>query len=209
MEGPVLETGGTANLTTIAQPCVLRSVGPEQHVLSNQSRRAAVYIGGGALLVAWLAAANTTRRPDPPAPAPIEHARADEPDLALLQNEGTKLRERLAHAPSPSVTPRNPFSFAPAPAVPSAPSRRIAAASLDAVPVAPPPPLPLILMGIAEQPSASGTQRTAILGGSGDEIYMVTVGQTIAARYSVTAIGVDAIEMKDLSTGGLRRLALR
>jgi len=75
-------------------------------------------------------------------------------------------------------------------------------------PVAP-PPLPLILMGIAEQPSASGAQRTAILGGSGDEIYMVTVGQTIAARYTVTAVGVDAIELKDLSTGGLRRLALR
>ena len=47
MEGPVLETGGTANLTTTAQPCVLPSVGPEQHVLSNQSRRGAVYIGGG------------------------------------------------------------------------------------------------------------------------------------------------------------------
>jgi len=183
-------------------------VGREQHVLSNQSRRGAVYIGGGALLVAWLAAANTTRRPDPPAPAPSEHPRADEPDWALLQNEGTMLRERLAHAPSPSVTPRNPFSFASAPAVPSAPSRRIAAASVDVAPVAP-PPLPLILMGIAEQPSASGAQRTAILGGSGDEIYMVTVGQTIAARYTVTAVGVDAIELKDLSTGGLRRLALR
>jgi hypothetical protein len=64
-------------------------------------------------------------------------------------------------------------------------------------------------MGIAEQASASGPARTAILGGSGDDVYMVTVGQTIAARYSVTAIGVDAIELKDLATGGFRRLALR
>ena len=181
---------------------------PEQHVWSNQSRRAAVYVGGGALLVAWLAAANTTRRSDPPVPAVTEHARAEETDLALLQNEGTTLRERLAQAPSPSDTSRNPFSFAAAPALPPPSSRRIAAASVDAAPIAP-PPLPLTLMGIAEQPSASGTQRTAILGGSGDEIFLVTVGQTIAARYSVTAIDVDAIEMKDLSTGGFRRLALR
>jgi hypothetical protein len=73
----------------------------------------------------------------------------------------------------------------------------------------PPPPLPLTLMGIAENPGADGPVRTAVLGGSGDEIYVVTVGQTIAARYSVTAIGADAIELKDLSTGGLRRLAMK
>jgi hypothetical protein len=168
-----------------------------------------VYVGGGALLVAWLAAANTARNPDPPVSGVMEHDDGDRADLTILQNEGTKLRERLAHAPAPSDTPRNPFSFAAAPASRSATSRRIAAGSIQEAPPTAPPPLPLTLMGIAEQPSPSGPQRTAILGGAGDEIFMVTVGQTVAARYSVTAVDVDAIELKDLSTGGFRRLALR
>ena len=175
-------------------------------MLSKQAGRAAVYVGGGALLVAWLASANT-RAPDPPALAVPEHAAAAD-DLAILQNEGAQLRHRLASAPAPS-TLRNPFSFAPARAVRAPASHRAAPPSaLDETPVAR-PPLPLTLMGIAEQPAASGPVRTAILGGAGDEIYMVTVGQTIAARYSVTAIDVDAIELKDLATGGFRRLALK
>jgi hypothetical protein len=207
LEGPVLETGGTANLTTTARPCVLPSASPEQHLLSNQSRRTAVYVGGGALLVAWLAAANTTPRPGPLLPEP-EHIAVAANNLGALQNEGAQLRERLANAPSPSGKSRNPFSFAPAPTAATALSHPIPAPHGDEEPPAA-PPLPLTLMGIAEQPAPGKPERTAILGGAGDAIYMVTVGQTIAARYSVTAIDVDAIELKDLSTGGFRRLALR
>jgi hypothetical protein len=183
---------------------------PEHHVLSMKARRAAIYTGGGALLVAWLAAANTYTPSDRP-PREAIAAQTDRiDDLAVrVREEGERLHSRLTHAPAPAVNTRNLFSFAPV-AAPRASERRASspAPEPDAAPM-PPPPLPLILMGIAENPSPTGPVRTAILGATGDEIYMVTVGQTIAARYSVTAFGADAIELKDLATGGFRRLALK
>lgn len=181
----------------------------EHHVLSMKRRRAAIYTGGGALLVAWLAAANTSTPGDPPSREVAVTAAERVDDLAIrVREEGEKLRSRLTHAPAPAANARNLFSFAPVATPHAPPAHRSATPEPDAAPM-PPPPLPLTLMGIAENPSPGGPARTAILGGTTDEIYMVTVGQTIAARYSVTAIGADAIELKDLATGGFRRLALK
>lgn len=182
-------------------------------MLSMQGRRAAVYIGGGALLVAWLAAANTSTRADPPASAAAVTTPDRIDDLAMqVRAEGAQLHSRLTRAPAPTVNARNLFSFAPVAAPRAARPRSAApAAEAESAPL-PAPPLPLTLMGIAENPSPNGPARTAILAlgqGQGDDIYMVTVGETIAARYSVTAIGADAIELKDLATGGFRRLALK
>jgi hypothetical protein len=185
-------------------------VGPEQQVLSMNPRRAALYAGGGAMLVAWLAAANTSTRSDPP-PRVTAGRTPDRVDdvAARVREEGERLRTRLTHAPAPVVNARNPFSFAAAPSSSRASAHPLPPVSeSDAAPILP-PSLPLTLMGIAEDPSPAGPKRTAILGGTAGDIYMVTVGQTIAARYSVTAIGADAIELKDLATGGLRRLALQ
>ena len=42
------------------------------------------------------------------------------------------------------------------------------------------PPLPVLtLMGIAEETTAAGPRRTAVIGGDGDTIYMVTEGQAV------------------------------
>ena len=175
-----------------------------------QGRRAAVYVGGGALLVAWLAAANTIRQPDAPPPVRAAAATDAADDIVVrMREDSDRLSDLLAHAPAPTANSRNPFSFAPVASSRAAAPRRAPAVHDAAAAPLPPPPLPITLMGIAEQASAAGPERTAIVGGPGDEIYMVTVGQTIAARYSVTAIGVDAIELKDLATGGFRRLALQ
>jgi hypothetical protein len=38
---------------------------------------------------------------------------------------------------------------------------------------------------------------------------MVVAGETVGARYRVTAVGADAVELSDLVTGATRRLALR
>ena len=95
-------------------------------------------------------------------------------------------------------------------------------AAIETPPVAPAPAL--VLMGIAEEPSFEGTHRTAIIGlrqtqrdpdagsgvgGAADELYIVMEGQSVAGRYKVKTIGVDAIELEDTVTGGFRRLALR
>ena len=174
------------------------------------SMRLAAYIGGGALLVAWFAAAASApvQEPSPPRdprPAPTTGSSSLASDV---QAQATRLRERLAQAPTPDLSRRNPFSFAPVP-VPRV-TRPLAK---DAVLEPPAPVVPdvpaLSLMGIAEDTTPEGPHRTAVIGGTGDALYMVTQGQSFADRYQVTAIGADAVELKDLVTGGYRRLALR
>jgi hypothetical protein len=86
-------------------------------------------------------------------------------------------------------------------------------------------PLPaLVLMGVAEETTAAGPRRTAVIalrqaqgdpepsrgvGGDGDTIYMVVEGQAVGSRYKVTKIGADAVELEDVLTHGYRRIAMR
>src|SRR5207237_1206653 len=176
--------------------------------------RAAAIVSGGALLVAWFAAAGSAPEQDvAPVGDRAQSTATSGPGsvAAEVEQQAVRLRERLAQAPLPDVQPRNPFSFAPVRA-----PRRLASAAIGTVQaatvisevpsVASPPPL--TLMGIAEEPSFEGTHRTAVIGGAGDAVYIVMEGQTFADRYKVKTIGVDAIELEDLQTGGFRRLAL-
>ena len=64
-------------------------------------------------------------------------------------------------------------------------------------------------MGIAEQKTEAGSKRTAMIGGAGDQLFMVTEGQAVAGRYRVSAVGADAVELEDLSPALRGRLALR
>lgn len=78
----------------------------------------------------------------------------------------------------------------------------------------PPPPIvdsgpreerPLFtLIGMAEE----GGARTAIISGL-DQLFLVKVGEMVTGRYQVAAIGADAVELTDLSSGTTLRLALR
>jgi hypothetical protein len=180
------------------------------------SRKAAVYLVGAALLVTYLASANM------PAPERASRARAARPAATAVAEslagevraQAAKLHERMAQAPVPAPSLRNPFSFGVAPRTATAPARHdgmvhAAVASVGA-PVAFTPPLPaLTLMGIAEETAAGATRRTAVIGGDGDTIYMVVEGQAVGDRYRVTRIGADAVELEDLVTKGYRRIALR
>ena len=51
--------------------------------------------------------------------------------------------------------------------------------------------------------------RTAIISALSGELFLVKEGETIAARYRVGAVAADAVELNDLLTGAVRRLALR
>lgn len=174
--------------------------------------RAAAYVGGGALLIAWFAAAGAPMREATPprdAPRDVTATSGAESLSSDIQSQATRLRERLAQAPAPDLHQRNPFRFAPAGAA------RAAAAGVRPVPTPQPDPAPidpapaLTLMGIAEDQTPIGLHRTAVIGGPGDAVFVVMEGQPVADRYRVTAIGQDAVELKDLTTGGYRRLALR
>ena len=169
--------------------------------------RAAAYIVGGILLAAWLAsAAGVTMRPRG-VPLPRRSADAIHLDsvAADVQSQAFRLRQRLAVAPAPQMSVRNPFAFADraplaAPAPPK-PQPVTTTPSFIQRLIAEPD---LVLLGVAEQ----GTVRTAMIG-SGEELLMATEGQTVAGRYRVGKVGSDAVELIDMATGATRRLSLR
>jgi len=154
------------------------------------------------LLAAWLASAAAIVTPSiPPPPSRSPESVQLDALASGVQSQALRLRKRLAVAPAPRSTTRNPFEFVVLPP-PVTVSRK---------PVSPPPPASdaspepnLVLIGLAEE----GSTRTAMIE-SGDELVMATEGQTVAARYRVVKVGADAIEMVDLVTGTTRRLFLK
>ncbi len=104
------------------------------------SVRLATYIGGGALLVAWFAAAASSPVHDiPPARDRAKPAATSGSSsiASEVEAQASKLRERLAQAPAPDIHPRNPFSFAAPRAVrPANASSKAAAADVSAEPPA-------------------------------------------------------------------------
>jgi len=173
--------------------------------MMNPKRTATIVVVGGALL-AWLAGAATSNRAIEPAPV-ISIPTIDNSGVAL-EKEIARLHERLRPTATPAQSNRNLFSFRSAPvravAAPSAP----AAPALVEAPPLPPPLPPLRLVGIAEDPGADGPVRTAIVVGDG-QLFTVKEGENVTARYRVTRISADVVELQDLNDNSLRRLALR
>jgi hypothetical protein len=126
-----------------------------------------------------------------------------------LDEAAQRLRLRIDTAPSPRMPERNPFEFAKAPAPRVAPAAPIAV-SAPLLPVGPVPP-PFTLTGVAEQQKDNNrTERTAILSASnGSRIYYAKAGDVILGRYEVTAVGAEAIELRETDSGQIVRLGLR
>jgi hypothetical protein len=173
--------------------------------MMHPKRTATIVVVGGALL-AWLAGAATSNRAIEPAPV-ISIPAIDNSGVAL-EKEIARLHERLRPTATPTQSNRNLFSFRSAPvrAVP-APSAPTAPALVEAPPLPPPLP-PLKLVGVAEDPGADGPLRTAILVGDG-QLFTVKEGENVTARYRVSRISTDVVELLDLNDNSLRRLALR
>ena len=71
------------------------------------------------------------------------------------------------------------------------------------------PDVPLLLVGLAERRNGDVLVRSAAISSTGEDLIMADVGSVIVGRYTVTSIGSDAVEMKDGSTGRIRRLVLQ
>src|SRR5207249_4494667 len=66
----------------------------------------------------------------------------------------------------------------------------------------------LKLVGLAEDDGPDGAVRSAIISGDG-ELFIVKVGDSVTARYVVTTIGADVVELTDVTDHTIRRLPLR
>lgn len=176
-----------------------------------KASRLAAYIVCVGVGGAWLASAAGIVWPSRPARS--TPARSLSPGIDTLaadvHAQSLRLRERLSNAPSPQGSDRNPFRFSPRQSlVPRAP----APAPSETIPIEPPPveerEPALDLIGIAENRETNGLVRTAMLT-NGDQLLMVTAGQRVLSRYEVVAVSADAVELKDVSSGAIRRLVLR
>lgn len=168
----------------------------------------------GAVATGWLASAagvNRSARPPRTTPQRTPEAVALDNLVADVQTQAGRLRKRLETAPVPTAPFRNPFSFAER----SAPVVRQSRPAVAPVPtfVPPPPVAPepsLQLIGIAEKKVGDVVVRTAMLApGDADSLIMATTGQQILGAYEVVAISVDAVLLKDLTTGETRTLVLK
>jgi hypothetical protein len=174
------------------------------------AKRAAGYAGAALLLLAWFSSAGGLMRQAVVPPA-VETVESPSPDAlaAEVQAQTERLRNRLAVAPAPQEPFRNPFMFASR----EAPARRAPAQRPDVqtpTPDAGPPLEPAIeLIGVAETASPKGVVRSAIVSALSGELFIVKEGDALASRYRVGVVAADAVELTDLLTGAVRRLALR
>ena len=172
--------------------------------------RFAAWLIGALMCGAWLAsAAGVTRqarapRFQPPGPEVVQFDAL----AADVQAQAGRLRARMANAPAPRPADRNPFSFSVRPAPRRSARTQHVSAAVVASPLEIREPV-LELVGIAESTKPERLIRTAMITGGHDELMMVTAGQRILGRYDVVLVGADAVELKDVQTGGSRRLILR
>jgi hypothetical protein len=211
--GPVVETGGTANLTTVARGC--SGVGATvwyYHMAPTTmtGKRAAAYCGGGLLVLAGFSFAGGLARQSPPPSEPsVPVQTSGTANLgAEVQAQTARLKSRLAQPPAATEPVRNPFSFAA-----REDGRRTARTASPAAvpePVNLPPAEPAIeLVGVAEDRAPQGVVRTAIVSALSGDLWVVKEGETVAGRYKVKAIGTDAVDLIDPASGVTRRLTLR
>ena len=172
--------------------------------------RMAVWIFGVAVLGAWLAAAAGVSGPVIPAPTPLTTPEPNRVDhlAADVQAQAVRLRQRLDAAPAPQTPLRNPFTFSEPPTAVTRTVRAVPAPAFVPAPAIEPEPV-LVLIGIAEKKNGEGSVRTAMIASDRQDLIMVTPGQRILGLYDVVAVGLDAVELKHVTTGASRFLALR
>ena len=172
-------------------------------------RRAALYTGGGTLLVAWFSSAASVSLQWNPRPAQTASIDAVSPadDVAVDM-------QAQAETP-PAATRSGAASSTTSPKSVHVQNRRAAAACRE--------------RSSRRDPTAGGDPRGAHAhtdrnGGrpqaagrrsnrddchGGQDLIVAAVGDVVLQRYKVTAIGPDAIELADAVTGLARRLALQ
>ena len=116
----------------------------------------------------------------------------------------------LAQPARALVLSRNPFAFAPRSLPPGPASSPVSMAP----PLEAPPDIPssvtLSLIGVATTTRADGrAERTAIIAGPADALYVVREADAVMTRYRVDAVLPDSVLLVDGATGASLRLVLR
>lgn len=172
-------------------------------------KRAATIVVVGVVLAIWLAAAATSGIPGIHRSASIPELSVPAVDVrsATLAGEIRRLNERLRPTTEPRGS-RNLFQFASGrPRLRSAPVIAEPKPASIETPAPIPAPVTIKLVGIAEDESANGPVRTAILSDAG-QLLLVKEGEDATFRYRVLRIADDVVELADTVAGATLRLTL-
>jgi hypothetical protein len=170
-------------------------------------KRTATFLVVGGALAVWLAAAATSGD-RPSALPPVLDTPAIDAHGARLTEEIARLHERLRPTATPRAPRRNLFSFVQSSGRISHPDHSVVEPRPAEARVLAPVPAPPKLSGIAEDETAEGLTRTAVVSLSG-QLFLVKEGEMFAGRYHVLRIASDAVEITDTLEGGALHLALR
>jgi len=166
-------------------------------------------VASGLMVVAtWLASYAPVAGPRPlESTAPTRER--TEAAAAEIQREASRLHERLQQAAAFRQPARNPFRFS-APRSNPIPPHREPVITVEDLPAPMPvvPTLRVTLSGIAEDKTSEQVIRTAIIS-TPDDVFLATVGETIAGIYKVTAIEADSVELLKIDEGSSVRLTLK
>ncbi len=77
---------------------------------------------------------------------------------------------------------------------------------LTPTPPTPPPPLPLKYMGLVE---VKGGAKIAVLLSEQKEILQGREGDLLGGRYRIAKIGIESVDVQDVTSGHIQRLPLR
>jgi len=171
----------------------------------NVARTAKFVLVGGAA-AAWLAAAATSgsRSGGQPSVADVSPVDARASELAA---EVARLHDWQKPVAPPRRTGRNLFSFGRTERPTAAGEHKPPAQHETPAQAGPAAPL-LKLAGIGEDVTPAGVVRTAIISTAG-ELFLAKEGDEVTARYRVSRISSEVVELSDLSDGSTRRLVLR
>jgi hypothetical protein len=105
---------------------------------------------------------------------------------------------------------RNPFAFAASSVPPRPQPSPVAIASAPEAPLDIPSSIAFSLIGVATSIRADGrAERTAIIAGPGDMLYLVREADAVTTRYRVDVVLPDGVLLVDGATGASLRLSLR
>jgi hypothetical protein len=144
-------------------------------------------------------------------PLPLASSRRT-PEVFDMQVTTERLEARRAQGELPAEERRNPFRFAVDQRAPREPQQAQAATlplAAGAATAATLPTLPpMSLIGIVDRTVDGRAQRLAVVS-MADTLYYAAAGARIGSRYEVVSVAADAVELKDLSDGSTRRVALK
>ena len=170
-------------------------------------------VAAGSVVLVLLFAVVATRswsRPraaDPP--RSVETTPLDPLVVAELRQQTDRLRRHLSRGMlAPAGAARDIFANDPVPSVAPQTVPAEPPALLSPVPVEPTIPS-LALAGIAEDDEMGTVQRTAIISGAGDELFLVKQGDAIGAGYRAARVDADRVELLEVSSGRVVVLELR